>query len=150
MWTTIKNKANEKKNENKPVLMGYDNLNEMIIATRNNIKNIDPNNDCKITFKDFFDLEPPAEEAMIILNPPYNMRIAQEKNHMFYEKIGTRLKHSWSGSDAWILSGDLEGLKHIGLRPIRKIKLFNGPIETKLVHIPLYKGSKKIKGNKIG
>ena len=49
-----------------------------------------------------------------------------------------------------ILSGDLEGLKHIGLRPIRKIKLFNGPIETKLVHIPLYKGSKKIKGNKIG
>ena len=150
LWTTIKNKANEKKNENKPVLMGYDNLNEMIIATRNNINNIDPNNDCKITFKDFFDLEPPVENAFLILNPPYNMRIAQEKNHMFYEKIGTRLKHSWSGSDAWILSGDLEGLKHIGLRPIRKIKLFNGPIETKLVHIPLYKGSKKIKGNKIG
>ena len=75
--------------------------------------------------KDFFDLEPPVENAFLILNPPYNMRIAQEKNYMFYEKIGTRLKHSWSGSDAWILSGDLEGLKHIGLRPIRKIKLFN-------------------------
>ena len=100
---------------------------------------------CKITFKDFFDLEPPIENPLIILNPPYNVRIAQEKNHLFYEKIGSRLKHTWSGSDAWILSGDLESLKHIGLRPIRRIKLFNGPIETKLVHIPLYKGSKKDK-----
>ena len=38
------------------------------------------------------------------------------------------------GSDAWILSGDLESLKHIGLR-LKEIKLFNGPIETKLCHI---------------
>jgi putative N6-adenine-specific DNA methylase len=117
----------------------------MIIASRTNINNILPNNNCKITFKDFFDLEPPIENPLMILNPPYNVRIAQEKNHLFYEKIGSRLKHTWSGSDAWILSGDLESLKHIGLRPIRRIKLFNGPIETKLVHIPLYKGSKKDK-----
>ena len=64
---------------------------------------------------------------------------------MFYEKIGSRLKHTWSESDAWILSGDLESLKHIGLRPKRRVKLYNGPIETKLVHIPLYRGSKKTK-----
>ena len=145
LWGKLKAKSLEEINENNPTIMGYDNFNEMIIAARNNVNNVFSNNNCKITFKDFFDLEPPAEEAMIILNPPYNVRIAQEKNHLFYEQIGTRLKHSWSGSDAWILSGDLESLKHIGLRPIRRIKMFNGPIETKLVHIPLYKGSKKDK-----
>jgi putative N6-adenine-specific DNA methylase len=145
LWGKLKAKSLEGINDNQPIIMGFDNFNEMIIASRTNINNILPNNNCKITFKDFFDLEPPIENPLMILNPPYNVRIAQEKNHLFYEKIGSRLKHTWSGSDAWILSGDLESLKHIGLRPIRRIKLFNGPIETKLVHIPLYKGSKKDK-----
>jgi len=145
LWGKLKAKSLEGINDNQPTIMGFDNFNEMIIASRTNINNILSNNNCKITFKDFFDLEPPIENPLMILNPPYNVRIAQEKNHLFYEKIGSRLKHTWSGSDAWILSGDLESLKHIGLRPIRRIKLFNGPIETKLVHIPLYKGSKKDK-----
>ena len=82
---------------------------------------------------------------MLVLNPPYNIRIAKEKNHEFYNDIGTQLKHEWSGCDAWILTGDLEGLKYIGLRPRRKIKMFNGPIETRLINVPLYKGSKKTK-----
>ena len=82
---------------------------------------------------------------MLILNPPYNVRIAQEKNHNFYNNIGRQLKHEWSGCNAWVLSGDLKGLKHIGLRPSRKIKMFNGPIETRLLYFPLYKGSKKLK-----
>ena len=84
---------------------------------------------------------------MLVLNPPYNIRIAQEKNHEFYNDIGSHLKHEWSGADAWILSGDLEGLKHIGLRPSRKIRMYNGPIETKLIYIPLYRGSKKNKNS---
>ena len=52
---------------------------------------------------------------------------------------------SASAGFPWILTGDLEGLKYIGLRPRRKIKMFNGPIETRLINIPLYKGSKKTK-----
>lgn len=145
LWEKLKAKSLEKINENNTKIMGFDNFNEMIIASRNNVNNVFSNNKCKITFKDFFDLEAPIENSILILNPPYNIRISQDKNHLFYEKIGTRLKHTWSGSDAWILSGDLESLKHIGLRPKRRIKLFNGPIETKLVHIPLYRGSKKTK-----
>lgn len=145
LWEKLKAKSLEKINDNKPIIMGFDNFNEMIIASRNNVNNVFSNNICKINLKDFFDLEAPIENSMLIINPPYNIRISQDKNHLFYEKIGTRLKHSWSGSDAWILSGDLESLKHIGLRPKRRIKLFNGPIETKLVHIPLYRGSKKTK-----
>ena len=113
--------------------------------TENNLKNIYPNHSCPISAADFLTLEKSNEDALILMNPPYNVRIPQEKIHDFYANIGSRLKHEWSGSDAWILSGDLESLKHIGLRPKRRIRLFNGPIETKLVHIPLYRGSKKAK-----
>ena len=96
--------------------MGFDNFNKMIIATRNNVNNILSNNKCKVTFENFFDLKAPSENSILILNPLIILEYLK-KNYLFYEKIGTRLKHSWAGSDAWILSGDLESLKHIGLRP---------------------------------
>lgn len=143
LWQQLKEEAKEKISHSNPDLIGFDLLNKMVFATKNNLKNIHPNHSCPISPADFIQLEKNIDDAMLIMNPPYNIRIPQEKTHEFYNAIGTRLKHEWSGCDAWILSGDLEALKHIGLRPKRRIKLFNGPIETKLVHIPLYKGSKK-------
>ena len=80
---------------------------------------------------------------MLIMNPPYNVRIQQDEILEFYNDIGTRLKHHWSDFDAWVFSGDLQALKRIGLRPKRRISLFNGSIESKLVHLPLYMGSKR-------
>jgi putative N6-adenine-specific DNA methylase len=147
LWLKLKEKANDVIESANPDLIGYDLLNKMVFATKNNLKAIYPNHSCPISEADFLTLECSSENALIIMNPPYNVRIPQEKIHDFYSNIGTRLKHEWTGSDAWILSGDLAALKHIGLRPKRRIKLFNGPIETKLVHIPLYRGSKKQKSN---
>ena len=37
----------------------------------------------------------------------------------------------------------MEEIKKVGLRTSRKIKLFNGPLECKLLKYELYKGSKK-------
>ncbi len=145
LWLKLKEEAENQIENSNPNLIGYDLLNKMVFATKNNLKNIYPNHSCPISAADFLTLEKSNEDALILMNPPYNVRIPQEKIHDFYANIGSRLKHEWSGSDAWILSGDLESLKHIGLRPKRRIRLFNGPIETKLVHIPLYRGSKKAK-----
>ncbi len=150
LWLAIKNEAEKRIESSNPNLIGYDLLKKMVFATKNNLKNIYPNHSCPISAADFLKLEKSNEDALILMNPPYNLRIPQEKIHDFYANIGSRLKHKWSGSDAWILSGDLESLKHIGLRPKRRIKLFNGPIETKLVHIPLYKGSRKQKSKTFG
>ena len=145
VWQELKEQAREKIESTNPNLIGYDLLNKMVFATKHNMKTIYENHSCPISEADFLKLEKCTDNALILMNPPYNVRIPQEKIHEFYSNIGTRLKHEWSGSDAWILSGDLEALKHIGLRPKRRIRLFNGPIETKLVHIPLYQGSKKQK-----
>jgi putative N6-adenine-specific DNA methylase len=32
----------------------------------------------------------------------------------------------------------------VGLRPRKKIKLFNGKLETRLCYFPIYKGTKKL------
>ena len=38
----------------------------------------------------------------------------------------------------------MEALKKVGLRPSRKIKLFNGSLECRLMKYEMYKGTKKI------
>ena len=39
--------------------------------------------------------------------------------------------------------GNMDALKHLGLRPSKKIKLYNGPTECRLAKFELYSGSRK-------
>jgi putative N6-adenine-specific DNA methylase len=100
----------------------------------------------QITFKniDFFKTSPETDHGMIIINPPYGQRLEDEDDIVpLYQEIGTQLKKVYNGWDAWILSGNLNAIKFIGLKPSRKIPLFNGPIDCRLNKFELYMGSKK-------
>ena len=92
---------------------------------------------------DFFHLEKEDDDGMIFLNPPYGERLKLSDVQQQYERIGSHLKHAFEGFDAMVFSAATEGLKSIGLRASKKITLFNGPLESKLHHFELYKGSKK-------
>lgn len=94
---------------------------------------------------DFFTAPAPFESGLIITNPPYGERILTENNIKFYKNIGDTLKTSYSGYTAWVLSGDLEALKHLGLKPTKKIPLLNGQIECKFEKFEVYSGSRKQK-----
>ncbi|NOT38639.1 MAG: class I SAM-dependent RNA methyltransferase [Saprospiraceae bacterium] len=98
-----------------------------------------------IEFKemDFFQSEYDGEKAVVIINPPYGERIEVDEIIDFYKDMGTRLKHFYPGCNAWVISSNSDALKHFGLRPTRKIKLFNGPLECKLHKYELYRGSKR-------
>ena len=95
--------------------------------------------------KDFMHLKPPAEEGMILTNPPYDERIQVEDNEAFYAEIGDQFKQSFQGYTAWLISSNLSAIKRVGLRPSKKITLFNGKLECKFLKYELYKGSKKAK-----
>ena len=98
-----------------------------------------------ISFKnsDFLSSTPEGDPGVVVLNPPYGERLQSDDIVEFYKGIGTRLKHFYNGSDAWIISANLEALKFIGLKPSRKIKLYNGQLECKLNKFELYRGSKR-------
>mgnify|MGYP001037215622 CR=1 FL=1 len=83
------------------------------------------------------------EEGTIIINPPYDERMPQPEVMKFYTSIGDQLKKEYSGCQAWIISGNLQAIKYLGLKPARKITLFNGPLECRLHHYELYAGSRK-------
>ncbi len=84
-----------------------------------------------------------SAEAFLLFNPPYDERISIDMEK-FYGLIGDTLKQRYSGSTAWMITGNLDALKFVGLRPSRKIKLYNGKIESRLVKYDMYKGTKKL------
>ena len=92
-------------------------------------------------------LTPEHNNGIMVSNPPYGNRIAQTDIEELYGMIGTQLKHHFSGYEAWLLSSNMEALKNVGLRPSKKIKLFNGSLECRFQKFELYKGSKKASKN---
>ena len=79
----------------------------------------------------------------ILTNPPYGERLEGDMNQ-FYSEIGDTLKQKYPNTQAWMISSNIEAIKMVGLRPSRKIKLFNGKLESKLLMYSIYKGTKKI------
>lgn len=87
--------------------------------------------------------EPPAETGTLIANPPYDERLQVTDLAAFYHSIGDRLKKSWPGWNAWLISSDREALKQVGLRPSRRITVFNGPLECSFQKFELYQGTRE-------
>lgn len=98
--------------------------------------------------EDFFESSGPDEGGFLIMNPPYGERLTEDDIIHFYKEIGTRLKHFYEGFEAWVISGNMQALKFVGLKTSRKIPLFNGPMPCKLHKYELYKGSRKASKNK--
>lgn len=88
---------------------------------------------------------PPDGPGWLISNPPYGLRIVTPDIDALYQEMGDKLKSDFSSYTAWILSGNLEALKQVGLRPSRKISLLNGQIPCKFQRYEMYEGTKKNK-----
>lgn len=99
---------------------------------------------------DFRDFDPALRRGTIIINPPYGEKLEVDEIEKLYGAIGERLKHHYAGFTAWILTGSPEGAGAIGLRPHRRIKVFNGPIECRLLGYELFEGKRKERHLKAG
>ena len=127
-------------------IYGYDKSPMATTKAKSNIKNANLQEFIEIHTRDFFESEKESDRRMhLLFNPPYDERLSIDDVSKFYGQIGTTLKHHYPGCDAWMITSNMEALKHVGLRPSRKIKLFNGKLESKLVRYELYEGSKKQK-----
>jgi putative N6-adenine-specific DNA methylase len=84
-----------------------------------------------------------SEKGVVILNPPYGERILMPDLDKTYEEIGDALKTHFQNHKAWIISSNIEALKHIGLKSSQKIDLMNGKLPCKFVSYELYEGSRR-------
>jgi len=126
-------------------ITGYDKAPSAVQKAKDNVKNANLEEYIKIEERNFFDTEKETKGPLhMVFNPPYGERIDIQMEQ-FYATIGDTLKKSYPGTNAWFITANLEALKFVGLKPSRKIKLFNGSLEARLVKYEMYEGSKRAK-----
>lgn len=86
--------------------------------------------------------EAPAEEGILVTNPPYGERIKPEDLSGLYEMIGERLKHVFMGYSAWVLSYKKECFDKIGLKPSKKVQLVNGSLQCEFRRYDIFAGKR--------
>ncbi|MBR7043894.1 MAG: RNA methyltransferase [Prevotella sp.] len=125
-------------------IYGYDNNPKAISKAIRNVRAAGLTKDISIELRDFKDFTKPAEKALIVTNPPYGERISTANLLETYKMIGERLKHEFTGNDAWILSYREECFEQIGLKPSIKIPVFNGSLECEFRRYSLFEGKMKV------
>ena len=126
-------------------IKGYDKAPSAVQKAKDNIKNANLDEYISIEEQNFFDTEKASQGKLhMVFNPPYDERLDIHMEE-FYKNIGDTLKKNYPGTNAWFITGNLEALKYVGLKPSRKIKLFNASIEARLVKYEMYEGSKRTK-----
>ena len=101
----------------------------------------------KCTNLSFFDMVPDRPSGVVILNPPYGERMPVQEIEKLYAEIGNKLKKDFQGFNAWIITSSPEAIKSVGLRPSRKIQVYNGALECRYLKYELYGGSRKASKN---
>lgn len=125
-------------------LIGYDKSPSAIKKCNQNIINSGFQSIINVCENNFFNTKKNNDNfSHLLFNPPYGERLPIDIKS-FYKKIGDTLKSNYSNSNAWFITSNLESLKFVGLRPSRKIKLYNGKLESRLAKYEIYSGSKKI------
>jgi len=146
LWDKIKNEADLNIKETGCRIFASDRSAKAIGITKQNLKNAGLHKDVEVGKKYFDSLKPETDSGILVFNPPYGKRMEERGDIIdLYKSIGDVLKKNFIGFEAWIISSNFEAAKFIGLRPSKKIKLFNGPIETRFLKYEMYAGSKKSK-----
>jgi putative N6-adenine-specific DNA methylase len=125
-------------------LVGYDKAPSAVRKAKQNIEAANLSDYISIRRKDFFKSYKEHHEPHlhILTNPPYGERLTVDTD-IFYKQMGDNFKLNYPNTDVWMITSSFEGLKKFGLRTSRKIKLFNGKLESRLVYYPIYNGSKR-------
>lgn len=125
-------------------IYGSDILPEAIRIAKDNIEEAGLESHIQVEVKAMEDYEKaPAEDGLLMTNPPYGERLQREDLYGLYEKLGERLKHVFTGFKAVILSYDKKCFHAIGLKHASRYRLVNGKLECEVRTYEIFKGKRK-------
>ncbi len=89
--------------------------------------------------RELADVEAPADTGILLCNPPYGERLGRgEDLGAFYKLLGDILKNRFKGWTAYVLSGNKELAKSIGLRSAERTTVYNGTLPCQLMKYEMY------------
>ncbi|MEN8225037.1 MAG: THUMP domain-containing protein [Bacteroidota bacterium] len=143
LWKSVKEENKPPEELSFKAIVGGDLSPLAMRSTRKNIGNAGLQKLISLHPTPFEKLKRPPGDIHILMNPPYGERIKTDDIIALYKGIGDTLKRNFRDAEAWITSGDLQAIKFVGLRPSKKIRIFNGPLECRFNKYELYEGSRK-------
>lgn len=145
LYQEIKREASRAHRDAPAPIVARDRDARAVQATRRNLKAAWMDKWVEVEQRDALDLELPwSEGGIIVANPPYGKRVGDiDRLGKFYKRLGDELKNKAQGATAWLIVGNRQLANQIGLKAKRRIPLFNGPIECRLLKYELYEGSRK-------
>ncbi|MAJ45341.1 MAG: hypothetical protein CMF96_11455 [Candidatus Marinimicrobia bacterium] len=143
-WVEFKNEADSKIVEKISLEIYGSDINKLYVQSSIiHAKNAGVQNFIKFRNIDIKDWLPFSSNGTIITNPPYGIRLDQFKNLAYlYSLFGDTLKNHCEGFKAFIICGNRELIKSIGLRTSFKLPLRISKLDGRLVGYELYKGKK--------
>jgi putative N6-adenine-specific DNA methylase len=140
LWDKLWAEAeNSELSELKAIVAGSDRDLEMLTQARTNAQQAGLKDKIKLALTDLSELEAPADHGVIICNPPYGERLGDAKElGELYQRLGDVFKQRFKGWNAFILTGNKELAKKVGLRTARRIHVYNGTLECTLLKYEMY------------
>lgn len=143
LWNQVKQEADAQIIEHDFPIYGSDQSYKAFRIAQANVRKAQLHKDITLINKPFEKMNPESGKGILLFNPPYGERLIENDIVALYKHIGDVLKTKFKGYEAWIITSNLEAAKFIGLKPSKKITLYNGPLESRFLKFELYAGSKK-------
>jgi len=144
-WKIIKEEQDRKISEFEHQIWASDISGQAIEIARENINYAHLQHDITLFRAGIEEGKKPEGRCIVITNPPYGERLEVEDIVSLYETIGDTFKEKYTDCEAYVLSSDVFALKKIGLKPSKKIQVYNGKLECRLFKFEMYAGSHKSK-----
>ena len=139
LWARVKADTKAREVDPPKPILGSDYDREALNNAHLNLEAAQLSSYTSLRLRDFMQLPPPPPApGIVMINPPYDKRIKDEDVNKLYTKIGDTLKQRYTGYTAFIFTGNMEALKHVGLKTTQRIPLYNGPLEARLVKYELF------------
>jgi putative N6-adenine-specific DNA methylase len=117
-------------------LLGVDRDPAAVAAARRNLAAAGLAERARLEVGDAFAFEPPAGPGLLAVNPPHGERLAAAPDQ--WRRLGDLLKQRYRGWRAVVLAGGGDLGKHLGLKPARRIPVWNGPLEARILIFDLW------------
>jgi len=150
MWEEIRNDARKsiRAGTLRKRIIATDIDEKAIEAARQNAKTAGVEHLIEFDVCDFADTEVPEGEGIVVINPEYGLRLGElESLEKEYKRIGDFFKKKCAGYTAYLLTGNLQLAKKVGLKASRRMIFYNGKIECRLLKYELYEGTKRLRNS---
>jgi putative N6-adenine-specific DNA methylase len=140
----MQRRASRQKSKRPLAIYGSDLSRDALKAARANLAAAGLEKVVSLKQANILEISPPAEEGIIVTNPPYGVRLGEQQALAeFYPKLGDVLKKRFSGWHAYLLSADMRLPKLIRLAASKRTPLFNGALECRLYEYKMVEGRMK-------